>query len=132
MSEKPSEKISTFLALCTPPIIGSVEKTLEQLGCRITKQGEGLETVIAIRSGDNEAQFYLRNLLLEIATVDRDAWPLEFDHKLYDFDYFLAKTVRVVESKLRILDCVFNGEDMDKALEKKADQYERITILRMD
>lgn len=80
-------------------------------------------------------KFYLHNLFLEIATVDRDENPLRFDENLRDFDYFLAKTARVVESKLNVLFHVFSKEDIDAAIEsisQDAKQYGRIRIWKFD
>jgi hypothetical protein len=62
-----------------------------------------LKTEFHIKSGEKEMTFYLHNLLLEIATIDRDENPLRFDDRLVDFDYFAKKTARIIESKLKIL-----------------------------
>ena len=78
---------------------------------------------------------YLQNLLLEIATVDRDQDPLQFDENMRDLDYFLAKLVNLTESKLKILLHFFAEEDIDTAIDNislDAKQYERIRIWQID
>ena len=86
-------------------------------------------------AGDKETVFYLYNLFLEIATVDRDEIPLRFDGRLVNFDYFIEKTIRLTESKLKILFQLFGEEDVEKvirSIEQNSGQYERIRILRFD
>jgi hypothetical protein len=73
----------------------------------------------------------MHNLLLEIATQDRDEQPLRFDERLRDFDFFAAKTSRVIENKLKILLKLFEEEGIEAALEsvsQYAKEYERIRI----
>jgi hypothetical protein len=128
-------KINCFLTLMSPIIIEIVKTILQTLGCDVREEGSGLDLAFHIKSEGKEVQFFLNNLLLEIATVDRDEDPLQFDENLRDFDYFLAKTARLIASKLNVLFHFFGEEDVDAAIEnitKDAKQYERIRIWKVD
>jgi hypothetical protein len=68
-------------------------------------------------------------------SLDRDEVPLRFDERLRDFDYFAAKTARIVTSKLNVLFHLFKEDNADKAIEnisQLANQYERIRIWKFD
>jgi hypothetical protein len=128
-------KINAFLSMVTPVVAGVVRTILKTLDFQVVEQGHGFELVFSIKKGEKQAEFYLQNLLLEIATIDRDESPLRFDEKLRDFDYFLAKTCRLIPSKLNVLFHLFGEEDVDGAIEniaRDAKQYERIRIWRFD
>lgn len=130
-----SAKINLFLQATAPLVIDIVGAILNSTNWQIERKGKGLDTFFSIKAGDNETVFYIHNLLLEIATVDRDQNPLRFDQRLEDIDYFIEKMVRLSESKLNILFQLFGNEDIEKAIakiEKNSDQYERIRIMRFD
>ena len=130
-----SLKTTRFLAAMLPVIVETVKRSLRSCGMRVEEQGQGLETVFVIKSGEKRADFHLHNLLLEIATIDRDEIPLRFDERLLDFDYFLAKTNRLIQSKLNILIHFLSEENPESAIEKiekEANRYERIRIWRFD
>lgn len=133
--QKETERINHFLCFVTPIVIRFVKGVLESADLQVLQEGSGIETALSIRKGEKEAKMYLQNLLLEIATVDRDEEPLRFDENLRDFDFFLAKTARLTESKLKVLFHLFAEEDVDTAIEKisqDAKQYERIRIWQID
>ena len=76
-----------------------------------------------------EARFYLQNLFLGIATVDRDREPLKFDERLKDTELLVGKIAHCVESKLRVFFLLLDETDIDAALNKiarDAEQYERV------
>ena len=128
-------KINRFLTMVSPVITEIVKKILQSLSCEVVRKGDGLDMVFLIKAGEKQMEFYLHNLFMEIATVDRDEEPLRFDENLRDFDYFLAKTARVVASKLNVLFKLLGAEDVDTALDsisQLANQYERIRIWRID
>jgi len=128
-------KINAFLSLASPVVVGVVRTILQTLNFQVKEEGDGLELAFSIKRDEKEAKFYFHNLLLEIATIDRDEQPLRFDERLRDFDYFLAKTSRTVASKLNVLFRLFGQEDMEAAIEniaKDAKRYERIRIWRFD
>ena len=128
-------KTSHFLAMASPIVVEIVKSMLRTNGCQIEQKGSGLGLALSIKKDEKEAEFYLQNLLLEIATIDRDETPLRLDENLRDFDYFLAKMVRIVESKLNVLLHLFGEEDVEAAIAhitKDAKQYERIRIWRFD
>jgi len=132
---KESERINRFLYLVSPIVAKVVKRFLESSGCQIQQEGRGLELAFSIKKGKKEAKMYLQNLLLEIATVDRDEEPLRFDENLRDFDFFLAKSAQLTESKLRILFHLFGEDDVDAAIDKislDAKQYERIRVWQFD
>ena len=128
-------KISRFVAMVSPIVVEIVKSMLRTCGCQIEQKGSGLELALSIKKDEKEAEFYLQNLLLEITDIDRDETLLRFDENLQDFDYFLAKMVRIVESKLNVLLHLFGKEDVEAAIEnitKDAKQYERIRVWRFD
>ena len=129
------DKIKQFLCMVSPIVIEIAKRIFQSLGYEVNQKGQDLDLVFSIKSGKNEVEFYLRNLLLEIATVDRDEEPLRFDENLRDFDYFLSKMARAVASKLNVLLHLFGNEDLDAAIEnivRDSKQYERIRIWKFD
>jgi hypothetical protein len=129
------EKINNFLSSVSPVVVAIVKTILQTLGCDVREEGSGLGLAFHIKSEGKEVQFFLNNLLLEIATVDRDEDPLQFDENLRDFDYFLRKTAHVVESKLNVLFQLFGQDDVEAAIEnigQLAKQYERIRIWKVN
>jgi len=93
----------------------------------------GLDLTFSISAGEAQVKFFLHNLFLEIATVDRDEDPLRFDERLRDFDFFLCKTADLIQSKLRILLHLMEEEDIEAAVKKiqaDAADYERVRIWR--
>ena len=130
-----SEKINSFIYLVSPIVTGSLKRLLQAAGFEVKQEGSNLNTELIIQKGEKKAEMYLQNLLLEIATVDRDEEPLRFDENLRDFDFFLAKSAQLTESKLRILFHLFSEDDVDAAIDKiglDAKQYERIRIWQID
>lgn len=134
-SQEEVEKINRFLCMVLPTVTEIVKTILRSLNHQVIQKGHGLDLVFSIKAGKKEAEFYLHNLFLEVVTVDRDEVPLRFDENLRDFDYFLAKTARLIASKLNVLFHLFGEEDVDAAIEnitKDAKQYERIRIWKVD
>ena len=129
------EKINCFLTSVFPIVAGVVKTALEASGCQVIQKGNGIEMVFLIKLNGKEAGFFIYNLLLEIATIDRDAEPLKFDEDLQDCEYFLTKTFGLIRSKLNILLKMMGQNNIDAAVEeiaKDAEQYERIRIIRFD
>ena len=134
-NQKEITQINNFLRFTAPLIISQVKMLLLSTGMEVKEEGRGADLAFVVKSGEKEIKFFLQNLLLEIATVDRDEKSLRFDKRLRDFDFFLAKSAQHIESKLRILFQVLSEDDIDVALEnlsRCADQYERIRIWRFD
>ena len=134
-NQKEIAKINHFIYVMLPIVVAYVKMLLQSAGLDLKEEGQGFDLVFSIKSGEKEAKFYLHNLLLEIATIDRDEEPLRFDEKLRDFDLFLAKTAHIVQSKLAVLSHLLGQEDVDAAIEnisQNAEQYERIRIWRLD
>lgn len=128
-------KINVFLQFAHPVMTGFVESVLRSTQSQITRHGQGLKTYFSIRTGDSEARFYMQNLLLEIATLDRDAQPLKFDQGLENFDYFTDKAIRVTQAKMKVLCELLSKDNIDdaiKSIEKSAGQYERLRICKFD
>jgi hypothetical protein len=128
-------KINIFLTLAAPIVIGFVKTLLDAVDFEVTQEGRGADFAFCVKSGEREMKFFLQNMLLEIATVDRDAEPLQFDERLADFDFFISKTSGIVESKLKILSLLLGENDIDTAIEQViscADNYERLRIIRLD
>jgi hypothetical protein len=130
-----SEKIGRFIYLVSPMVTDSLKKLLQAVGFQVKQEGSNLNTELIIQKNKKKAEMYLHNLLLEIATIDRDEEPLRFDENLRDFDFFLYKTAGLVQSKIRPLLYFFEEEDMHTALEKitlDAKHYERVRIWQFD
>lgn len=134
-SQNEIEKINHFLYMALPIVAGIVRTSLQSSGCKVKQEGCGLDLAFSIKSGKKEIKFDLHNLLLEIATIDRDEEPLRFDENLRDFEFFLNKTSQLVQSKLKVLFHLLGEENVDAAIEsisKDAKKYERIRIWRFD
>jgi len=128
-------KITGFLHMALPVVTDIIQTFLKTFDWEFKEEGSWLDLAFRIKSGSKEVKFFMHNLMLEIATIDRDENPLRFDERLRDFDYFLAKTARLVQSKLGILLQLFDQDDVDAAIEnicRDTKQYERIRIWRFD
>ncbi len=128
-------RINRFLHMVSPIVIGQVKMILQSTGLQVEEKGSGSELIFIIKSGEKEIHFSPYNLLLEIASVDRDQLPLRFDENLQDFGFFLDKMARLTQSKLQILFKLLAEDDVEKAIDKismDAEQYQRIRIWRFD
>ena len=128
-------RIDAFILLSTPIIADVVSTILYSSGFKVRCSGNGLDMVFCVTHEEREFHFHMHNLLLEIATVDRDESPLRFDHRLKSFEYFVAKANRLIDSKLKVLFELVFEDDLDKAKEniaKLACQYQRIRIWSLD
>jgi hypothetical protein len=128
-------KLTQFLQVISPIVTGVVRTFLQALDLPTTEEGSSLDMAFHIKLGEKEAKFFLRNLLLEIATIDRDEEPLRFDERLADFDFFLKKATQLTSDRLYILLRLLSENDLDKAVENicaDPNQYERIRIWRFD
>ena len=128
-------RINRFLCMVSPIVIGQVKMILQSAGLKVEEKGSGLELIFIIKSGEKEIQFSPYNLLLEIASIDRDEVPLRFDENLEDFGFFLDKMSCLTQSKLQILFKLLEEDDVEKAIDKismDAEQYQRIRIWRFD
>ena len=131
------KKINKVLSFCYRLVPRIVENILLREGFTINKRGKELGLVYEIKllKSPVGAEFYFHNLFLEIVTKDRDAECLQFDEELVDFGYFLFKTLRMVESKLRPLFLVMNEENIGKGIEKMmelAPNYHRLRAIWRD
>ena len=129
------EKINHFLTSVFPLVAGIVQIILQTLGCSVVQKGCGTDLVFLIKLNGKETGFFIYNLLLEIATVDRDAEPLIYDENLCEGEYFLVKMFGLIRSKVNILLKLMGQDDIDAAIEeiaKDADKYDRIRIVKFD
>jgi hypothetical protein len=129
------KRVDGFLYLTITAVVDVVSKILQSAGCDVECKGQGLGMVFSIKHGEKDIHFHIHNLLLEIATLDRDEHCLQFEEKLKDFDYFVHKTNQLIDSKLKILFELLFEDDFDKAKEniaKLGDNYERIRIWHID
>jgi hypothetical protein len=103
-------------------------------GCEVVINGQGLELRYEVSYGDMKAVFFFRNLYLEIATVDRDVEPLQFDEKLRDYYYFVSKASFIIKSKLEILLKLLKSDNTDKTIDEIFTEFngERIFIEKLD
>ena len=125
-----TNKVATFLSATGKVIAEIVRLLLVRFGCEVLANGQGLELQYNVACGDMKATLYFRNLYLEIATIDRDAEPLQFDEKLSDYSYFLSKASFVIRSKLEILLKLLKSDDVNKTIDEIYDEFkgERIFI----
>ena len=141
MSRKQSKKISKmdgeliveYANRIYIPTLMYLEDRFQDMGLTIKETtGEGLELVILLgNNSENEIMFYIRNLILEIVTIDRDEYPYKFDFALLDDTYFVNKCVSVTESKIKALVQILiseGEEEIKKNLGALYDQggYERL------
>ena len=84
MQNQELETIASFLSFVTPVVTELVTAALKSYRWQVKQEGQGLELVFLIKVDEKEIQFNLHNLLLEIATPDRDQQPLQFDEGLRD------------------------------------------------
>ena len=130
-----NKRIDGFLYLTTAAVADVVSKILQSTGCEVTHKGQGLDMVFCIKHEDKEIQFHMHNLLLEIATIDRDEHPMRFDDRVKNFDYFINKSNQAIDSKLKVLFELLFEDDFGKAKENIArlsDNYERIRIWEVE
>ena len=136
MNEKQDvEMIGQFLAFVTPFVVRCLTTFLESSGFLVRQEGSGLDLALCIETPGGEVKFLLHNLLLEIATVDRDENPLRFDDRLIERGFFAHKTAHAIDSKLRVLFCLLRKGSLDEAvrdIEALAKDYERVRIWRID
>jgi hypothetical protein len=60
------------------------------------------------------SEFYLRNLLLEITTMDRDQIPLVFDERVDTNPLYCSMKINeVCSGRLRVMEEVLNGADLE-------------------
>ena len=125
-----TNKVAVFLSATGKVIAEIVRQLLVRFGCKVSARGEGLELQYDVFCEDMKATLYFRNLYLEIATVDRDTDPLQFDEKLSDYSYFLSKASFVIRSKLEILLKLLKSDDVNKTIDEIYDEFkgERIFI----
>jgi hypothetical protein len=128
-------KISQFLCAASPIITAFVKMLLQSAGLEVTEKGRGLGMAFSIKAGEKIVEFHLHNLLLEIATVDRDETPMRFDERLRDFGFFIGKTAHFAKSKLEVLSTLLSEDDVNAAISKISQlsgQFERIRIWQLD
>jgi len=133
--DREQERICRFLAQAFPIVARHVRALLGSHGLKVKEECPGPELAFTIKTGQGEVQFFLENLLLEIATIDRDERPLRFDERVLDLDFFARKSARLINSKLRILLCLVREHDFDGGLARvkaMAKDYERVRIWRFD
>lgn len=123
-------KIAGFLVATAETFAATIRRLLLMCGCEVSAFGENLDLRYEIGYHGRVAVLYFRNLYLEIATVDRDAEPLEFDEKLRDFGYFSSKAVHVIKSKLTPLMQMLEATDLDETIGEILENFsgERIVV----
>jgi len=129
-----THKIADFLSANEQVITEIVKKLLIMCNCDVLTNGQGLELRFYLSFGETKAVFYFRNLFLEIATIDRDADPLQFDDKLHDYHYFMSKASFIIKSKLEILLRLLKSDDTDKTIDEIFNEFngERIIIEKIE
>ncbi|PIU51037.1 hypothetical protein COS91_06555 [Candidatus Desantisbacteria bacterium CG07_land_8_20_14_0_80_39_15] len=134
-TEEDRIKIENVLRVAYQFVPSVVKKILEREGFEVEEQGEGLELSYRVKGADDiSAVFCLRNLFLEIATRDRDEEPLEFDEELSNFSFFMFKTAKVMETKLKLFVAILkNGPDMTpEEMKKIVPEGTRIRVAKFD
>lgn len=128
-------QIEDFLSLTGPAIVGQVKMILQSAGLKIVEKGCGPDLTFLIKKGSKKIEFCPHNLLIDIATIDRNEGSPKFDKKLSDFNYFLTKKARFIESKLKVVFQFLTEDNMDIAVDniyRNTKDYERIHIWRFD
>jgi len=128
-------EINDFLSLTGPAITAQVKMILQSAGLKVKETGRGPDLTFTLKSGHKNVEFCPQNLLMDIATVDRNEEPLRFDRDLRDFDYFLAKKARVIESRLKVVFQFLTEDNLDVAVDninRNMKKDERIRIWRFN
>ncbi len=128
-------EINDFLSLTGPAIIAQVKMILQSAGLKVRETGRGPDLTFTLKAGHKEVEFCPHNLLMDIATVDRNEETLRFDYDLRDFDYFLAKKARFIESRLKVVFQFLTEDNLDAAVDninRNAKKDERIRIWRFN
>jgi len=125
-----TNKVAAFLSATEKVIAEIVRQLLVRFDCKVSVKGQGLELQYDVACGDMKATLFFRNLYLEIATLDRDAEPLQFDEKLSDYTYFLSKASFIIRSKLEILLKLLKSDDINRTIDDIYEEFkgERIFI----
>ena len=120
-TEEDRMKIENVLRVAYKFVPSAIKDILENEGFKVEEQGKDLDLSYKVSgTGDFHAVFYFHNLFLEIATKDRDDDPLEFDEGLSSFGCFMLKSVKVIDSKLRLFTAILkkgpdiSGEEIKK------------------
>ena len=114
-------RIVATAAFCSPVVKRCVQEILEKEGYSYEKKLGGWEEFFEVKTKDGrdgKAEFFLKNLYLEIATKDRDDELLEWDARLLDFSFFREKVTGVISSKIRPLLIILSTDDTEKMEEK--------------
>jgi len=127
-------QINEFLSLMGPAIIAQVKMILQSAGLKVKEKGRGSDLTFTVKFDHKRVEFCPHNLLMDIATVDRKQKPLQFDKDLRDFDYFLAKKARFIESRLKVVFQFLTEENLDEAIDNinRNTKDEWIRIWRFD
>jgi hypothetical protein len=128
-------QIEDFLSLTGPAIIGQVKMILQSAGLKIVEKGCGPDLTFSIKRGSKKIEFCPHNLLIDIATIDRNEESLKFDKELCDFNYFVTKKARFIESRLKVVFQFLTEDNLDVAVDniyRNTKDYERIHIWRFD
>jgi len=115
-------KINDFLFLTGPAITAQVKMILPSAGLKVKEAGRGPDLTFTLKSGHKNIEFCPQNLLIDIATVDRNEEPLRFDANLRDFDYFLARKARVIEGRLKVVFQFLTEDNLDVAVANSVKQ----------
>ncbi len=128
-------EINVFLSLTGPAIVAQVKMILQSAGLKVRETGCGPDLTFILKSGHKEIEFCPHNLLMDIAAIDRNEVPVRFDTNLRDFEHFLTKKARVIESRLKVVFQFLTEDNMDVAVDninRNAKKDERIRIWRFD
>jgi len=121
------DKIDQCLKKAAPLALKLLEAAFTDNNIDFTLTGTGLDMKYELSKGKFGSSMFMRNLLLEIATVDRDTEPLRYDYRLDDMEFLFRRIVETVGSKLAVLLPVMNGKGI-KSVRKLAPNYERLKI----
>jgi len=125
------DKINSCINKSLPLVLTLLESAFSDNNIDYTLTGRGLDMKFELKKNKFGSSMFLRNLLLEIATVDRDNEPLHYDYRLDDMEFLFRRILEIVSSKLRVLLPVMNGKDI-KEIERYAPNYERLKIAKLD
>ncbi len=129
--------ITLYAAMTLPIVIKILEDVFKEYNIEYKMEGKAWKTMFHLKKGDNGAEFFLDNLLLEIVTVDRDEVPLRFNKKILESPQnWMDKTMDILESKLAMLLPMLDGMSKEEIIahvqQQGAGKYERIRIIEVD
>lgn len=129
------EKIDRCIKKIAPLVLATLQSVFKEHGMAYELTGKGSDLKYTLKKGPIECSMFLRNLFLEIATIDRDTTPLYYDTRCDNPEFLAKRMYDIVGSKLAPLLPLMSGTDpsqIEKIAWQSHPNYERfrVTLLK--